>query len=97
MSVVECRFDASGYSIDAIQRAAYKFCDRFALEVTGDGQVFLCRLDFRSDVTDRSSIARSFKTEVLDQVLRERIRAETEGVRNVILAVAFSNAHLEPQ
>jgi His-Xaa-Ser system protein HxsD len=97
LPVVECVFDTSGYSMDAIQRAAYKFCDRFALEITSDGQVLRCKLDFAPEVTDQSSVVRSFKTEVLDQVLRERIRTETEGVRNVILAVAFSNARLEPQ
>ena len=35
-----------------------------------------------------------FQNEVLDQVLRERIRNETKEVRNLILALAFSNTGL---
>jgi His-Xaa-Ser system protein HxsD len=33
---------------------------------------------------------KNFRTEVLDQTLRERIRSETEPIRTMILAQAFS-------
>ena len=35
-----------------------------------------------------------FRNEVLDETLRERIRDDTKEVRNVILALAFSNTGL---
>jgi His-Xaa-Ser system protein HxsD len=35
-----------------------------------------------------------FRNEVLDQVLRERIRAETSDIRNLVLALAFSRTGL---
>jgi len=35
------------------------------------------------------AVVREVSNEVLDQVLRERIRSETQAVRNLMLAVAF--------
>lgn len=87
-------FDRAGHSVDAVQRAAYRFSDRLACEVTtGDGSI-----DVRAVVLDEQadpdlSVA-EFRNEVLDQVLRERIRAETSEVRNLVLALAFSQTEL---
>jgi len=36
-----------------------------------------------------------FKKEVLDQHLREKIKAETDDIRNLILSVAFSSTGLQ--
>jgi His-Xaa-Ser system protein HxsD len=83
-------FDASSHAADAIQRAAYKYCAHFSMELQRDGENLRCLLQFLSDDADPGLVA-DFRTEVLDQVLRQRIRNETEGVRNLILALAFSN------
>lgn len=93
MTTVERSFDASAYSADAIQRAAYRFCDRFSLELRRQGDQFACSLTFPGEPD--ACVLSDFQTEALDQVLRERIRKDTEGVRNVILALAFSNAAVE--
>ena len=90
-----CDFPLSGYSIDAIQRAAYKFTDRFAIEITRECDYLSCQLDFEPGIPNVDEVVRLFKTEALDQTLRERIRSETEGVRNLILAVAFSQVALD--
>ena len=44
------------------------------------------------DEADR--VVADFRNEVLDQVLRARIRTETEEVRNLILSLAFSRTGL---
>lgn len=94
---VEVSFDAASNSVDAIQRAAYRFSDRFSCEViTGEAEhrcvlTPVAELDVDAQVAD-------FRTEVLDQVLRERIRAETEPIRTMILAHAFSKTGVvDPQ
>ena len=88
-------FDATAYTADAIQRAGYRFCDRLALDLQRVNGAFECTLLFADEHADQAdAIAADFRTEVLDQTLRERIRAETEGVRNLILALAFSNTGL---
>ncbi len=85
-------FDAESHSADAIQRAAYKYADRFSIELTRDGDQYRCKVVFAERVDDE--IVAAFRSEVLDQVLRERIREETAGVRNLVLALAFSNSGL---
>ena len=88
-------FAESAHSADAIQRAAYRFSDRLALDLKRMNGEFVCTLLIDEELQDRvDEIAADFRTEVLDQVLRERIRNETEDVRNLILALAFSNTGL---
>jgi His-Xaa-Ser system protein HxsD len=88
-------FDARHHSADAVQRAAYRFSDRLALDLEDDGDQLRCRLTFLDTDIDEEATVAQFKIEVLDQVLRERIREETKDVRNLVLALAFSNAALD--
>jgi His-Xaa-Ser system protein HxsD len=90
-------FDASCHSADAIQRAAYVFTDRFALTLTAGEGVWHCVLDFASEEPQIAEMVRAFRIEVLDYVLRERIRNETAPVRNTILALAFSQVDIDPE
>jgi His-Xaa-Ser system protein HxsD len=91
----ELTFDVTSYSADAIQRAAYRLSDRLSVDLTAEESSFRCVLHLSTEDTAVSeAILSDFRNEVLDQVLRERIRVETEGVRNVILALAFSNTGL---
>lgn len=92
MPQLELLFDAESHSADAIQRAGYKFADRFAIELRRDSTEFCCRVFPIGEIDD--SVIADFRNEVLDQVLRERIRNETADVRNLILALAFSKAGL---
>jgi His-Xaa-Ser system protein HxsD len=88
-------FDQAAYTADAIQRAAYRFSDRLSLDLTSEDGSYCCELHLDTDdpsVAD--SVSSDFRKEVLDQTLRERIRAETHDVRNLILALAFSNTGL---
>lgn len=88
-------FDVASHSIDAIQRAAYRFSDRLSHELVAHDQVWRCTLIVASDnPIEADAVVADFRNEVLDQVLRERIRRETEEVRNVVLAHAFSNTGL---
>ena len=87
-------FDSSAYSIDAIQRAAYRFSDRFSCEISSQGEAIEAKASFASDDVDIDTTLSEFRTEALDQVLRERIRAETSEVRQLVLALAFSKTSL---
>jgi His-Xaa-Ser system protein HxsD len=90
---VELTFDAASHSADAIQRAAYRFSDRVSCELTSGRAEHRCVLTAVGDA-DVEALVSDFRTEVLDQVLRERIRAETEPIRTMILAQAFSKTGL---
>jgi His-Xaa-Ser system protein HxsD len=93
----ELSFDAASHSADAIQRAAYRFSDRFSCELASGETEHLCVLTAVGDADLDAQIV-DFRIEVLDQVLRERIRAETEPIRTMILAQAFSKTGVvDPQ
>lgn len=94
--MIEVHFDSRLYSGEAIKRALYRMSDRFAGEVKLADQNYICLLHFppeKSAVTKDLDVS-NFKKEVLDQDLREKIRLETESVRNLILAHAFSKTGL---
>jgi His-Xaa-Ser system protein HxsD len=90
------RFDGKLYSPAAVKKAVYKYaadCGAI-LEMSGDD--ILVTLSFSEFFTQeqKNKVARSFCNEVIDQELREQISRETEPVRNLILAHAFSRTSL---
>jgi His-Xaa-Ser system protein HxsD len=94
MTVRTVSFDRSGHSLDAVQRAAYRLSDRLSAEIAeADGKVE-ATLHIADPEADADAVLADFRNEVLDQVLRERIRAETEDVRKLVLALAFSQTGL---
>ncbi|WP_251866002.1 His-Xaa-Ser system protein HxsD [Achromobacter sp. Marseille-Q4962] len=88
-------FDKACHSYDDVQRAAYKFIDRCSVVVSvGDSQI-VCDVELDEKCTQSVDlISQQIRKEVLDQTLRSRIRSETEDVRNLILAHAFSRTGL---
>lgn len=92
----QLRLDSSIYSIDAAEKAAYRFIDRLSMLVSQDGGNILLDLSFPSeDVQLNESILDDFKKELLDQNLRLKIKAETEATRNLILSFVFSKTGLQ--
>jgi His-Xaa-Ser system protein HxsD len=87
-------FDTAVASLDAVQRSAYRLSDRLSCDISvgaGAINVTIHPADPKADV---DALLGDFRNEVLDQVLRERIRAETADVRNLVLALAFSKTGL---
>jgi His-Xaa-Ser system protein HxsD len=85
-------FDDTVYGITAVKKAVYKFINVFSAEISKEGPIIKCALRFDSDRSAESieSVIADFRKEVLDQDLRENLKRETENVRNLILAHAFS-------
>src|SRR5262245_17620976 len=92
----EVRFDLAVFSLDAVKAGCYRFLDKFSpsFEVRDGGVI--CSLQFDSKISEASMAAEieSLKKEVLDQELRQKLKVETEPVRNLILAHAFSKTGL---
>lgn len=89
-------FDGKVFSLAAVKKAAYRYLHIFTSEISlVDGQI-QCVLTCASPTTEADGIqlVNELKKEVLDQDLREQLKAETEAVRNVILAHAFSKTGL---
>jgi His-Xaa-Ser system protein HxsD len=87
-------FDRTGHSVDAVQRAAYRLSDRLSCEITTVDDAIEVRASLLDEEADADTLIAEFRNEVLDQVLRERIRTETSDVRNLVLALAFSQTGL---
>lgn len=89
-------FDERIYSIEAIQKAAYRFIHLFVMDLSIDKFELTCRLTptQKSSPEGIKHHINEFKKEVLDQHLRLKIKSETESVRNLILGIAFSKSGL---
>lgn len=87
----------SVYSLNVTKKAAYKFSAEFSVtfEKIDDEQIKVC-FDFNPSISpeNKTTIIRQFHNELLDQDLREIVFKETENVRNLILAHAFSKTTL---
>jgi len=86
-------FDQSLFRLSAIQKAVYRFSDRFFIEmaVVGNSVLVTLRPKAKSAVVDPTD---ELKNEVLDQELREVVADETARVRDLLLAQAFSPVSL---
>jgi His-Xaa-Ser system protein HxsD len=91
-------FDAGLQSLGALQAAAYRLIGRATCQIDQVSGRLVCRLTSASNSTKSKKVPADFealKTLFLDLVtdenLRERIAAKTDGVRNVILSLAFGS------
>ena len=90
-SEISLDFDPAIYRLSAIKKAAYKFGDRFHIQLlTIDGGWVKAVLTPRTALENQQFLAGEFCNEVLDQELREVVAEETRPVRDLLLAQAFS-------
>lgn len=92
VETISVNFDSRVYTLIAVKKAAYKYIDSFSADISLTNDEVRCSLKLTSQRSDESfaRLVDDFKKEVLDQDLREKLRVETEPVRNLILAHAFS-------
>jgi His-Xaa-Ser system protein HxsD len=87
------RFDCATVGLDALQRAAYAVAGLMTITIEQREGFYLCTLHPRHD-DDPDELAHRLRSEVIDQTLRVRIARETEPVRNLVFALAFSQTGL---
>ena len=85
-------FDDRVISLSAAKKASYKYMNLFAVDFSLKEHEILCTLTATPPTTKESflRLAEDFKKEALDQDLREQVKGETEQIRNLIFALAFS-------
>lgn len=88
-------FSCDAFDGEAIKRAAYRLSAELVVEFARDDEEFLCTLRAVKPDADLERLEDRFRREVLDYDLRIRIARETEGVRNLVLSVAFSKTGLQ--
>jgi His-Xaa-Ser system protein HxsD len=87
-------FDQATVDLDALQRSAYAVAADVTVDIRASGGDYRCTLFPRSRDTDADELRHRFRAEVNDQILRARIAKETEPLRNLVFALAFSQTGL---
>ena len=88
-------FDLRIHPLVAIKKAAYRFSAHYLVEIIPTGDVAVrVQLTRHHNPPAWDCDAERFPAEVLDQELRETVADETKGVRDLLLAHAFSGLAL---
>ena len=87
-------FDQATVDLDALQRSVYALAAEMTADVRISGGDYVCTLYPRGQDIADDELKHRFRAEVNDQVLRVRIAKETEPLRNLVFALAFSQTGL---
>jgi His-Xaa-Ser system protein HxsD len=87
-------FDQATVDLDALQRSAYAVAAEMTVDIRGSGADYVCTLFPRAAEAAAEELRHRFRAEVNDQILRARIAKETEPLRNLVFALAFSQTGL---
>ena len=87
-------FDQATVDLDALQRSAYAMAAEMTADIRVCGADYVCTLFPRTRDTTAEELKHRFRAEVNDQILRVRIAKETEPLRNLVFALAFSQTGL---
>ena len=90
---VAVEFDSSIQSLSALDAAAYRLIGTATCQINRAGDRYVCCLvasnSKKGAVLSSDELKERFLNLVADENLRARVAERTEGVRNVILALAF--------
>ena len=89
-------FDSSIQTLAALEAAAYRLIGTATCQIDRVGDRFVCHLTAqnqppRRELANTDSLKVQFLNLVADENLRARVAEKTDGVRNVILALAFGS------
>lgn len=89
MAAIEVEFDASVYSLDALNAAAYRLAGTASCWIEHPGPKYVCHLTLSNSTADLEATRLRFLDLVTDESVRERLSEKTEPIRNLILSLAF--------
>jgi His-Xaa-Ser system protein HxsD len=89
-------FDSSVQSLEALDAAVYRLIGTATCRINRVADRFICRLaptasPQKGRPLSSDDLKERFLNLVADENLRSRVAVKTEGVRNVILALAFGS------
>lgn len=89
-------FDSSVQSLGALDAAAYRLIGTATCRIDRVGDRYVCRLASAANPQKGAALSADdlkerFLNLVTDENLRTRVAEKTEGIRNVILALAFGS------
>jgi His-Xaa-Ser system protein HxsD len=92
MDAIEVVVDRELFTEDMVMRAAHRYTDTHTAVLTAEPSCW--RIAFTPLSTDQADqhVARCFHNDVLDERLRERVRAQTEGLHAALVQAALLGA-----
>ena len=91
MSDIVVEFNASVQSLGALREAAYRLIGRAACQIDEADGRYVCRLSPPQPELQGDELRTHFLNLVTDENLREKVRGETDRLRDVIVALAFGS------
>lgn len=91
MSDIVVDFSASMQSLGALQEAAYRLIGQAACQIDEADGRYVCRLSPSHPQLHSDELRSHFLNLVTDENLREKVREETDRLRDVIVALAFGS------
>jgi His-Xaa-Ser system protein HxsD len=88
---IDVEFDASVYSLGALNAAAYRMIGTATCQIIQQGPRYVCRLAPARTTSGTENVRDRFLDFVTDECLRERLATQTEPIRNLILSLAFGS------
>ncbi|MBI3226895.1 MAG: hypothetical protein HYZ39_17765 [Mycolicibacterium cosmeticum] len=88
---VVVEFSTSVQSLGALQEAAYRLIGHATCHIDEADGRWVCRLSPTTDHVRGAELRSHFITLVTDENLREKVSAETDRLRDVIVALAFGS------
>ncbi len=94
-------FDSNIQSLGALEAAAYRLIGTATCQIERVADRFVCRLTSttnpqKRELSSSENLKIRFLNLVTDENLRARVAEKTDGVRNVILALAFGSLANNP-
>ena len=87
-------FDQATVNLDALQRSACAVAAEMTVDIRVSGADYVCTFFPRKQDTTDDELKHRCRAEVNAQILRVRIAKETEPLRNLVFALAFSQTGL---
>src|ERR1700722_12894477 len=84
-------FCGEAHRLESLHAAAYRMIGTCTCEIKKQGGGWLCVLTPTRAEPDLDTLRERFITFVADETLRTQVAQKTEGVRNLILALAFGS------
>jgi His-Xaa-Ser system protein HxsD len=85
----DVRLDASVYSLDVINSAAYRLIAEASCNIEMQAGFYFCSISLKDPNGDAEATKLRFLDLLTDERLRDRLDKETHQMRNLIVSLAF--------
>ena len=90
--MAQLNLSKSDYEFDSLVKMAHRMGHFFSIEINSNENYWLLNWEVSEEFADES--VRRIRNEVYEQIIRDKISADTKPIRDLIFAAAFSNIEI---